>query len=185
MLGAQDTLFAASRYCYGDYGPCVGSRQYFRDCYVEGNVDFIFGDATAVFDRCELHGIPGRVMYTAQDRHTQKQKSVYVLDHCRLTADSASQSVTLGRPWRPYAAVVYLHAQIDAPVIPAGWTEWPRFGVPSLPLAYYAEYDSTGPGANPKAREPYSHQLSAAEAKQWSPQKILAGDDGWNPIDAH
>jgi polygalacturonase len=180
ILGAQDTLFAASRYCYGDYGPCVPARQYFRDCYIAGNVDFIFGDAIAVFDRCELHGIPGHVMYTAQSRHTAEQKSAYVFYHCRLTADAGAQTVSLGRPWRPYATVVYLHTQ-DAPMVPAGWTEWPRFGVPSLPKAYYAEFDSTGPGANPKAREPYSHQLTATEAEQWSPRKVLAGEDGWDP----
>lgn len=181
LPGAQDTLFAASRYCYGDYGPCEPARQYFRDCYIAGNVDFIFGDGLAVFDHCELHGIPGRVMYTAQDRHTAAQKSAYVFDHCRLTADPASQAITLGRPWRPYATVVYLHSQIDAPVVPVGWTEWPRFGVPSLPLAYYAEFDSKGLGASPSAREPYSHQLTAEQAAQWLPRKILAGEDGWNP----
>ena len=182
ILGAQDTLFAASQYCYGDYGPCVGARQYFRDCYVAGNVDFIFGDSTAVFDHCELHGIAGRVMYTAQSRHTAEQKSAYVLDHCHLTADPHSQAVTLGRPWRPYATVVYLHTRMDAPVIPSGWTEWPRFGVPSLPLAYYAEFDSSGPGADAKAREAHAHQLTASEAIQWSPNKVLAGKDGWNPV---
>ena len=57
ILGAQDTLFAASHYCYGDYGPCVAARQYFADCYIEGNTDFIFGDSAAVFERSELHGI--------------------------------------------------------------------------------------------------------------------------------
>lgn len=185
ILGAQDTLFAASRYCYGDYGPCMPARQYFHDCYVVGNVDFIFGDGTTVFDRCELHGIPGRVMYTAQSRHVAEQRSAYVLDHCRLTADPASQAITLGRPWRPYATVVYLHTRIEAPVIPAGWTEWPRFGMPSLPLAYFAEFDSTGSGADPAAREAYSHQLTAAQAAEWSPEKVLAGDDGWNPMRGH
>ncbi|WP_081823715.1 pectinesterase family protein [Pseudacidobacterium ailaaui] len=181
ILGAQDTLFAASRYCYGDYGPCVPARQYFRSCYIAGNVDFIFGDAIAVFDHCELHGIPGRVMYTAQSRHTAEQKSAYLFDSCRLTADPGAQRIALGRPWRPYATVVYLHTQMDAPIIPAGWEEWPRFGVPSLPTSFYAEYDSTGPGADPKARGPYSHQLTATEAAQWSSRKWLAGEDGWDP----
>jgi pectinesterase len=184
ILGAQDTLFAASRYCYGDYGPCPPARQYFADSYIEGNVDFIFGDSKAVFERCELHGIDaGSVMYTAQSRHTaEQQQSGYVFDHCRLSgAPRRDGVVSLGRPWRPYATVVFLHAQIDAPVIPAGWTEWLRFGKPSLPTAFYAEYQSTGPGANPKARDPHSHQLTQAEAAQWSPRRFLAGQDGWDP----
>ncbi|HEY2014708.1 MAG TPA: pectinesterase family protein, partial [Bryobacteraceae bacterium] len=135
LLGAQDTLFAASRYCYGDYGPCVASRQYFADCYIEGNTDFIFGDSAAVFERSELHGIAtGSVMYTAHGRHTPEQhESGYVFDHCRLTGSPRPEEISLGRSWRPYATVVFLNAQIDAPLIPAGWTEWPRFGTPSLP----------------------------------------------------
>lgn len=181
VLGAQDTLFAASRYCYGDYGPCVAARQYFEDCYIEGNTDFIFGDAMAVFERSELHGIAkGNVMYTAQSRHTADQpESGYVFDRCRLTGEARERgAISLGRPWRPYATVVFLHARIDAPVIPAGWTEWPRFGKPSLPTAFYAEYESTGPGADPAAREPYSKQLTEAEARPWSPKEFLRG---WRP----
>lgn len=182
ILGAQDTLFAASRYCSGDYGPCVAARQYFEDCYIEGNTDFIFGDALAVFERSELHGLPqGNVMYTAQSRHTAAQsESGYVFDHCRLTGEARERGViSLGRPWRPYATVVFLHARIDAPVIPAGWTEWRRFGEPSLGTAFYAEYDSTGPGANPAAREPDAKQLTEEEARRWSPQELLRGWEPW------
>jgi polygalacturonase len=183
LTGAQDTLFAASQYCYGDYGPCQPARQYFSDCYIEGNVDFIFGDSQAVFERCELHGIAGKsVMYTAQSKHDDNEPSGYVFDHCRLTADPNAQHISLGRPWRPHATVIYLNTEMDAPVIPAGWSEWPRFGVPSLPTAYYAEFHSSGPGSDPPAREPFSHQLTAAEAARWMPKQFLRGTDGWNPI---
>ena len=183
LLGAQDTLFAAARYCYGDYGPCVPTRQYFRDSYIAGNTDFIFGDSMAVFDRCTLHGIPGReVMYTAQGQHYAAQQSGYVFNHCTLTADPSDTRITLGRPWRPHATVVYLNTRIDASVIPTGWTEWPRFGQPSLPTAFFAEFRSTGPGASPATREPWSHQLTPAQAERWNPRRFLAGHDGWNPI---
>lgn len=183
LLGAQDTLFAGARYCYGDYGPCVPTRQYFRDCYIEGNVDFIFGDSQTVFDRCTLHGIPGRqVMYTAQGRHYAAQQSGYVFSHCTLTADPSDIRITLGRPWRPHATVVYLNTRIEAPVIPAGWTEWARFGQPSLPIATFAEFHSTGPGASPSTREPYAHQLTPEQAARWEPRRFLAGHDGWDPF---
>ena len=183
LLGAQDTLFAAARYCYGDYGPCVPTRQYFRDSSIEGNTDFIFGDSMAVFDRCTLHGIPGReVMYTAQGQHYAAQQSGYVFSHCTLTADPGDTRITLGRPWRPHATVVYLNTRIDAPVIPAGWTEWPRFGQPSLPTAFFAEFHSTGPGASSATREPWSHQLTPQQAERWNPRRFLAGHDGWNPF---
>jgi pectinesterase len=182
ISGAQDTLFSASRYCYGDYGPCVTARHYFADCFIEGNTDFIFGDSKAVFERCELHGVSrGNVMYTAQSRHTLDQDSGYVFKDCRLTGEPRDAVISLGRSWRPYATVVFLNARIDAPVIPAGWTEWLRFGVPTLPTAYYAEYKSTGPGANPRDREKYSHQLTEVEAEKWSPERFLKGEDNWTP----
>jgi polygalacturonase len=183
LHGNQDTLFASSKYCYGDYGPCVAARQYFANCFIEGNIDFIFGDSVAVFENCELHGTDqGNVMFTAQSKHYAEEQSGYVFDHCTLTAAPRSDGiVALGRPWRPHASVVYLHTEIDAKVIPAGWEEWERFGAPSLPVAFYAEFDSTGPGADPTAREMYSHQLTAAEAEKFSPAVVLAGKDGWNP----
>jgi pectinesterase len=77
--------------------------------------------------------------------------------------------------------VVFLNAQIDAPVMAEGWTEWLRFGVPTLPTAYYAEYNSTGSGANAEGREKYSHQLTEADAKKWAPWEFLAGSDNWKP----
>ena len=183
FLGAQDTLYAMSKHCYSDYGPCVPARQYFADSYIEGGVDFIFGDAKAVFERCELHGIAtGNVMYTAQSKHTPDQDSGYVFKDCKLTgAPRSPGNIALGRAWRPYATVVFLNAQIDAPVIPAGWVDWPRFGVSTLPTAFFAEYHSTGPGADPGKREPFSHQLTADEAAKWASPAFLAGSDGWNP----
>jgi len=182
IIGAQDTLFSASRFCYGDYGPCPVARQYFADCFIEGNTDFIFGDSKAVFDHCELHAAPtGQVMYTAQSRHTKEQDSGYIFVDCRFTGEPRNGPISLGRSWRPYATVVLLNAQLDAPIIPEGWTEWLRFGFPTLPTAYYAEYNSKGPGANPGKREKYSHQLTKEEAAKWDPKKFLAGDDNWNP----
>lgn len=183
ILGNQDTLFASAKLCYGDYGPCVPARQYFSNCYIAGDIDFIFGDSVAVFDHCELHGDDAEnVMFTAQSKHYADETSAYIFDHCTLTAaPRAAGTIILGWPWRPHATVIYLHTEIDANVIPAGWGEWPRFGVPSLPVAYYAEFDSTGTGANSAAREPYSHQLTPAEAARYAPAPWLAGDDGWTP----
>lgn len=185
ILGAQDTLFAAARYCYGDYGPCLPTRQYFKDDYIAGNVDFTFGDSKAVFEQCELHGIPARnVMYTAHGQHYAAQQSGYVFDHVKLTADPAAQNIILGRPWRPYATVIWLNTVMDAPIAPAGWDEWMRFGKSSLATATYAEYKSTGQGASPATRQPHEHPLTDAEAERWQPARFLAGDDHWNPTQA-
>ena len=164
-------------------GDCVTGRQYYADCYIEGHVDFIFGDAKAVFDRCEIHSIPHLAggYVTAQSNTRPGQDAGYVFNHCRLTADPGVTNVFLGRPWRDYATVIYLNTWMGAHIVPAGWSEWTSAPVPRLPTATYAEFHSSGPGANAKAREPHARQLTEAEAKKYETRVYLAGSDGWNP----
>jgi len=182
MLAAQDTLYLSSKSCAGEQGPCVPARQYLADCYVEGHVDFIFGDSKAYFENCHIHGIAhSNVMYTAQSKHYPDEDSGYVFDHCKLTADPEAKRISLGRPWRPYSTVVYLNTDIQAALEPAGWSEWTPGRTTSLETSYYAEFQSTGPGANPSARDPHSHQLTAQEAEKWSVKNFLARPDGWDP----
>jgi pectinesterase len=181
FLGHQDTLFA-------DYG-----RQYYVDSYIEGGVDFIFGNATAVFDHSEIYA-NGRGYLTAQSRTSPHQTTGYVILNSRVTSGfeggivpagssltvSPEGTISLGRPWRPYSRVVYIHTELPADVIPQGWNAWGRTA--GRPRAYYAEYKSTGPGANPTARVPWSHQLRASQVAQYMPRVFLAGDDHWNPV---
>jgi pectin methylesterase-like acyl-CoA thioesterase len=181
FLGYQDTLYAASKSCASDAGPCVPARQYFADCYIDGNVDFIFGDALAYFENCEFHALEhSQVMLTAQSRHYAEERSGYVFDHCRLTAEAGARHVYLGRPWRAYATVVFRDTEMGAEIEPAGWHEWEHNGKPSLPTAFYAEYHSRGPGANAARR-----QLTDAEAAQFERRKFLAGEDRWEPTEVH
>ena len=139
---------------------CLWKSEYFSDCYIEGHVDFIFGDAKAVFESCEIrsiaHGAGGYV--TAQSNTRKGQDAGYVFDHCRLTADEGAGKVYLGRPWRDYSTVVYLNTEMGAHIVPEGWSEWKSAPVPRLPTATYAEFNSTGPGANAVAREPLSNR---------------------------
>jgi pectin methylesterase-like acyl-CoA thioesterase len=183
LLGAQDTLYAASDKCMDGRSPCAVKRQYFSDCYIEGHVDFIFGDAKAVFDRCEIHSIPHAAggYLTAQSRSKPEQDSGYVFNRCTLTADPGVKNVYLGRPWRDYSTVIYLNTKMGGHIMPAGWSEWKSAPVPRLPTATYAEFHSSGPGANPAAREPWSKQLTAAEARKYQTKAFLAGTDEWDP----
>jgi pectinesterase len=175
LLGAQDTLYAATK-------KDKPSRQYFKDCYIEGHVDFIFGDAKAFFDRCHIHGIAHEsVMITAQSKNRPDQDSAYVFDDCLITADAGAKSIWFGRAWRPLATVVFLRTRIHAPLAPAGWREWTPGKTETLNTATFAEHASTGPGASPKTREPRSHQLTADQAKAWDRKTFLAGADGWTP----
>jgi pectin methylesterase-like acyl-CoA thioesterase len=179
LLGHQDTLYANK----GPNGRMA--RQYFADCYIEGHVDFIFGNAKAYFHRCEIHGVPHpSVMYTAQSKNSPDEDSAYVFDHCVLTADKAASGIALGRAWRPYATVVYLYTDMEAPVMKGGWREWTPGKTNTLPTAYYAEYRSTGPGADPTGREPYSYQLTDQQARQWTVNAFFKGDTAWLPADA-
>jgi pectinesterase len=183
LLGAQDTLYASSIGCMKEGAECVTGRQYYSDCYIEGHVDFIFGDAKAVFENCEIHSIahvPGGYL-TAQSNTRQGQDAGFVFNHCRISADKGAGTVYLGRPWRDYATVIFMNTDIQAPIAAAGWSDWKGAPQPRLPMATYAEFDSTGPGANPKAREPYSKQLTPEEAKRYETKAYLAGADGWDP----
>jgi pectinesterase len=185
FLGHQDTLFA-------DHG-----RQYYVDSYIEGGVDFIFGNATAVFDHTELHA-NGPGYLTAQSRTAPDQTTGYVILNSRVTSGliqnarpmdaatpgaqssaSAHNSIGLGRPWRPYSRVIYINTELPADLNPAGWNNWNNPA--NEKTAYYAESNSTGPGASPSTRVPWSYQLTPAEAKPFLPANFLSGRDHWTP----
>ena len=186
FLGHQDTLFA-------DYG-----RQYYLDSYIEGGVDFIFGNATAVFAHSEIHA-NGPGYLTAQSRTDPNQPTGYVITNSRVTTSleasapppagapgaastaAARNQTALGRPWRPFARVVFMNTELPAQLNPAGYTVWKR-GDPEPPQAWYAEYNNSGPGWQPTQRPTWDHLLTAKEAAAFEPQNFLRGHDNWNPI---
>jgi pectin methylesterase-like acyl-CoA thioesterase len=179
FLGNQDTLYAGSQNCSPDGQPCTPTRQYFTHCYIEGNVDFIFGDSKAVFDHCEIHSTAhSEGFLTAQAKHYPDEDSGFVFNRCRLTAAPGVTGVWLGRPWRPYAKVIFLNTWMGDQIVPAGWREWHPGETHSLETVYYAEYNSTGPGAHVRERDPHTKLLTAAEAAQFKTTTFL---DGWNP----
>ncbi len=186
LLGAQDTLYASSMGCMNGAQPgadCVTGRQYFADCYIEGHVDFIFGDAKAVFENCEIksivHAEGGYV--TAQSNTRPHQDGGYVFNHCTLTAEPGVANVYLGRPWRDYSTVIFMNTKIGSHIVPAGWSTWKGSPTDRLQTATYAEYNSSGPGANAQARESLSKQLTKDEAKKYETRVYLKGADGWDP----
>jgi polygalacturonase len=170
LLGNQDTVYAGSK------------RQYFVDCYIEGNVDFIFGDAKAVFEGCEIHSTPHSGGYiTAQGRASAMEDSAFVFQRCKLTAAPGVTNVWLGRPWRPYASVVFLNTDMGAHIAPAGWREWHPGETHYMETVSYAEFQNTGPGAHPSERETHTKKLTPTEAAQYDARRFLAGTDAWDP----
>ncbi len=166
FLGFQDTL-----YTYGK-----GTRQYYDHCYIEGTVDFIFGWSVAVFNGCTIHSL--RDGYVTAPSTDKGCKYGYVFYDCNLTAADGVSKVYLSRPWRPYAQAVYIRCNLGKHIVPEGWNNWGK--KENEKTAFYAEYQSTGGGANPKARVPYSHQLK--DLKGYAIEDVLAGNDGWNPV---
>ena len=158
FLGWQDTLFVN------------GSRHFFNDCYIEGHVDFIFGSAAAVFQNCTIHS-KGAGYVTAHYRTSNEENTGFVFLHCRLTGQDTGKGVYLGRPWRPYARVVFIDSWLGEHIRPEGWDNWRDPAREKT--AWFAEYKSSGPGANPKARVAWSKQLTAAEAAPFSREQFF------------
>lgn len=168
FLGFQDTL-----YTFGE-----NTREYYEDCYIEGTVDFIFGKATAVFNRCELRSKRSGGYVTAPAT-PEGCKYGYVFYDCKLTADEgvADGSVYLSRPWRPYAQAVFIRCEMGRHIKPEGWNNWGKAS--NEQTAYYAEYKSQGEGANADNRAKWAHQLTNID--KYSISEVLKGSDGWNP----
>ena len=165
FLGWQDTLYAKN------------GRQYFENCRIEGHVDFIFGQAAAVFENCAIHS-KGDGYIAAPMRFAADEKSGFVFINSKLTGENTTKGVYLGRPWRDYGRTVYLNTTMDAHIRPEGWHHW-------LPerekTAYFAEYNSTGAGAKMSERVKWIHQLSKDEARAFETEIFLKGKDNWNP----
>lgn len=159
LLGNQDTLYAGTE----------GSRQYYKDCYIEGTTDFIFGEATVVFDSCVIRSLINS--YVTAAATTPRQEYGFVFLDCSLIADTAAKKVFLGRPWRPYAKVVYIRTEMGAQIVPVGWDNWRN--PENEKTAYYAEYGSKGPGAVVSGRAGWSRQLTAREAKKYTAADVL------------
>ncbi len=166
FLGNQDTL-----YTYG-----TGSRQYYEDCYIEGTVDFIFGKAMAVFNRCRIHSKGAG--YLTAPATPEGAPFGYLFYDCDLTAAPGVEGVFLSRPWRPFAQAVFIRCDMGRHIKPEGWHNWGRQS--NEATVNYAEFDSRGEGANPSGRVSYSKQLTSADGYDMA--KLLAGEDNWNPF---
>ncbi|MFS0656249.1 pectinesterase family protein [Bacillus sp. 179-C3.3 HS] len=167
VLGYQDTLYATGT-----------GRQYYKNCYIEGTVDFIFGSATAVFKNAKIKSL-GNGYITAAST-TESQKFGYVFIDSTLERGTANpQSVYLGRPWRPHAAVTFLYTKMDDHIKAEGWHHWNN--PENEKTARYQEYGSSGAGSSVTNRVTWSTILTRSEASQITVQSVLGGFDGWNP----
>jgi len=164
FIGNQDVLFLNNE----------KSRQYYKNCYIEGTTDFIFGSATAWFDNCSIYSKKNSHITAAS---TPKDNAYgFIFNNCRLTGDSSLHMVSLGRPWRSYAWVAYIHCYIGQQIKPEGWSNWNK--TDNYKTTRFAEYQNYGPGASTSSRVNWSKQLTTAEASEITLKNVFPG---WDP----
>lgn len=169
FLGYQDTLRSES------------GRHYFYNSYVEGRVDFVYGKGTAYFEDSTLYAVGGGYL-TAQGRESAAESNGYVFKNTTITGSASAGSVYLGRPWQAYSRTVFIDSKMGPLINAAGWQTWS--GNNHL-TSYFAEYNSRDLNGNPintSQRVSWSHQLTAAEAEQFSKENWLGGSDDWAPL---
>lgn len=164
FLGNQDTLYPHGK----------GSRQYYKNCYIEGTVDFIFGWSTAFFEDCEI--FCKRAAYITAASTEEHTTYGFVFRNCKITGTAEPYSMYLGRPWRPYAKTVFINCDLGSLIKAEGWHNWGS--EEKEKTAYYAEYKNTGESFVPAERVGWSHQLTDDQVKEYTLEKIF-GD--WNP----
>ncbi|MEO7984531.1 MAG: pectinesterase family protein, partial [Bacteroidota bacterium] len=164
LLGNQDTLYAAGE----------NARQYFSDCYIEGTTDFIFGEATVLFEGCVIKSKTNSYITAAST--PQNTSYGLVFKNCTLQATAGVDKVFLGRPWRKYAKTVFINCSMGSFILPAGWDNWKD--PENEKTAFYAEYKNTGPGSEISGRARWAKQLTDKEAKKYTVKNIFSG---WEP----
>ena len=169
FLGNQDTLYTGGR----------GARLYFEECYIEGTTDFIFGSATALFNRCHIHGKMDSYITAAS---TAAENPVgYVFYQCKVTAAPDAKALYLGRPWRPNASTFYIECELPSAIHPAGWHNWGKAS--NEATARYGEYGCTGEGAAQESRVEWRKTLGADEAARLvSPEYLFGRTLSWKPF---
>ncbi|WP_029273492.1 pectate lyase [Flavobacterium sp. KJJ] len=159
ILGNQDTLYLSGK----------EAKQYFKDCYIEGTTDFIFGSATSLFENCTINSIKNSYITAAST--PEGTAFGFVFKNCKLTANPEATAVYLGRPWRIYAKTVFISCELGKQIRPEGWENWSK--PEAEKTSFYAEYNCSGEGFQPAKRVAWSHQLQKTEAEKYTIENIL------------
>ena len=173
LLGNQDTLFCAplpekEREKDGFLGPRGlaprrASAQYYHDCEIAGDIDFIFGGADALFEQCTLRTVDNHIPHSYVTAPSGKADGLgFVFWDCDFVSDCPVGSVYLGRPWRPEGKTAVLDCRLGAHIAPEGFSPWNDRA--DTNLAAFAEAGSNGPGAVP--RPGWVHALTASQAAE-------------------
>ncbi|WP_099468695.1 pectinesterase family protein [Konateibacter massiliensis] len=185
FLGGQDTLFTAPLPITPfekngfrgpkEFEPRKHGRHYYKNCFICGDVDFIFGGATAYFEGCEIfsNNLGQEINGYVTAPSTLPEVPGYVFDNCKFTSDCEPKTVYLGRPWRDYAKVTIMNSEIGAHIKDEGWHDWDK--THARETAEFAEYNNTGAGADMKHRPEWVKKLTKSEAEKYKIENILGG----------
>ncbi|XP_047336157.1 probable pectinesterase/pectinesterase inhibitor 51 [Impatiens glandulifera] len=181
FIGNQDTLCSNSH------------RQFYKSCIIKGNVDFIFGMSTTVFQDCQIfitsRNLSSEInVVAAHGRSDPALATGFVFLNCsvngtdeflkEVAAMPGNHKSYLGRPWKEYSRTVYIGCQIGGLIAPQGWLNWiGDFGLATL---YFGEYMNLGPGANLTSREAWSSRIPADHVTTYSVDNFLQGNE-WIP----
>ena len=167
FIGHQDTVYTGMPY----------TRLFFKDCYICGTTDFIFGPSTAWFEDCTIESLVNSYVTAASTPADAAYG--YIFNNCRLIAKAGVDKVFLGRPWRDYGYTLFMNCDLGAHIRPEGWHHWEK---QREQTARYLEYNNHGAGAQPQQRVSWSRQLTQKEAQQITPTKVFVRQDNWNPM---
>ncbi|XP_059317979.1 pectinesterase 1-like [Lycium ferocissimum] len=161
--GDKASLYNCKMYGFQDTFCDDSGKHFFKDCYIEGTVDFIFGNGKSLYLNTEMHVIPGdpMAMITAHARAVDNVDSGYSFVHCMITG--TGNTAYLGRAWKPFSKVVFSYTDMSDVVHPEGWSDNGKTDYDKS--VYYGEYNSKGAGATMNRRAGYVKKLTDAEIK--------------------
>ena len=166
FLGNQDTVYTGMPY----------TRLLFRDCYIEGTTDFIFGASTAWFEHCAIYCKINSYITAAST--PQDAEFGYVFNNCTITMAEGADKVYLGRPWRDYGYTLFMNCDLPKQIRPEGWHHWEK---QREQTARYLEYNNHGEGAKTDGRVGWSRQLTKKEAQQITMERVFSQKREWRP----
>jgi Pectin methylesterase len=166
FLGNQDTVYTGMPY----------TRLLFRDCYIEGTTDFIFGPSTAWFEHCTIHCKINSYITAAST--PQDAEFGYIFNNCTVTTAEGADKIYLGRPWRDYGYTLFMNCDLPHGICPEGWHHWEK---QREQTARYLEYNNHGEGADTSNRVGWSRQLTKKEAQQITLEHVFSQKREWMP----
>ena len=167
IIGHQDTIYTG----------VAGTRIFFKDCYICGTTDFIFGPSIAWFEGCTIESLVNSYVTAAST--PKDQPFGYIFNNCRLIASEGVYQVYLGRPWRDYGYTLFMNCELGKHICPEGWHHWEK---QREQTARYLEYNNRGEGATTKDRVVWSRQLTKKEAAAITPEAVFSINNNWNPM---